>query len=479
MATKTSKPTTASKAKSVSKKTSENEKMNEANSKPTTPKSVTKSVTKSVKKPVKKAAPKTTKKAAPKTTENVAKSEAEKTEVTKPVKKAPVNSKTEKEAAKPAVKTSTKTYTKIPENYVAEQQVGKAKEIRGRVIVLEFNTETNRGSMTVEDIEGKEHQIQIRKSIFFDSVMYYTGKTINYPKFKADDKNVQKAAINSALEVPQKTPILFRTVEDKDGEYLFGIMRNKWRPVAAEDYVDVAKDKLKELGRKAEVEIIPSDGLHGGIISITPEETHDVVKQTAFFNFGLWNGRNGITMSSKAIVLACTNQLTTDIHGKMKGLKIGSACRISDIHAGKDIKFESLVEKVVESMDDYYNIIDVAKETEISEEQRKVILNYYYAKHYFSPKVFKLIQNKLDDKEIEQMPGTMYGLAMVVSYVGTHSEKMKDGVQNQLSKIAGEIIVVSQDFEGYMKIISSVEMREEEKVEEKEIEIETKKPAKK
>lgn len=466
MAQKIEKPATlAGKAKAVSKSTSTTKKTTEA--KPTTPPVTTKPTT--TKKPVVAKTPTPT----PVTKPVVATKAKSTTPPVEPKKKeTPTPTKqltaTKTKAKTPKVSSYPKTekfYEEIPDGYKPIVQVKKAKEIRGRVVALEFSTETNKGSMTIEDLNGTGHAIEIRKSIHFDSVMYYMGKQINYPNYKKMDADDQGKSISAALKLPLKAPLLFRIAEDKSGEYLFGIMSNKWRQVAADDYVDIVKDKISALKIKADVDFTPHDGLHGGYITLSPEETHDTLKQTAVFNFGLWNGRNGISINSKTVILACSNMLTTDIRGKMKNLKLGSASRLYDIHAGEDVKFETLVEKVVDSMADYFNIVDIAKKTKLDDKQIETILNYYLVKHIISVKSLAVIQEKLKDKKIQQVPNTMYGLAMVVSYVGTHTEGIKAGVQLGISRVAGEIIVVSQDFDAYYKIVSSVESEEPEKEE--------------
>ena len=61
---------------------------------------------------------------------------------------------------------------------------------------------------------------------------------------------------------------------------------------------------------------------------------------------------------------------------------------------------------------------------------------------------------KLSDERIAQIPNTLWGLAMVATYIGTHKEGLKSGVQSRLKTLGGELIVVSPKFKEFMEIVT-------------------------
>lgn len=344
-------------------------------------------------------------------------------------------------------------YKKMPDGYTAVRKVGKATEIRGRPIALEYDPANRTGSVTIEDIKGKNHVIRIINALMFDSTMFFLGEYNNLPKFRKADKSTRNNILKRALKFKPRVPLLYRTAEDGDGTYLFGVMSDKWRQVTAEDHIDIVKSTLKDIGIKAEYEMTKSDGLHGGFIHVTPKGDHDLIQPEAHFDFGRWDGYNKVRGIAGGQVLACANQLSIEVRGMMGKLEIGSFAALSDMHTGNDEKFASLVKKVAEAIGAYGTIVTSAQKVKVSEDRMKMIVQYYTDKNIISGRTQALVVEALKDKEIQQVKGTMYGLAMALSYVGTHNEEIKSGVKESLQRLGGEILVVSQDPKGFWNII--------------------------
>jgi len=348
-------------------------------------------------------------------------------------------------------------YTDVPDDYKAVQKVKRALEVRGRPIAMDFDPEIRVGLVKIEDISGKTHEAVIPKALMFDTLVHFMGErsTSFESKFKSAEKGERAKMIQRLLAFKPRTPILFRLAETKEGFDLFGVMSNKWRQIAAEDYVDIVKDILKKLDVKASFSLLESDGLHGGKIVITPKADDGIIQPEAIFDFGLWDGYHRVRGIAGGKVLACSNQITIDVRGAMGQLEIGAFAALTELHVGQDVKFETLVTKVAEAIGAYNTIVDAAKKVSVSKEKMEMIVQYYVDKGVLSSRTQEKVLEALKSDEIQQVKGTMFGLAMTLSYVGTHVSELKEGVRGSLKALGGEILVVSQDPKGYWKIIKT------------------------
>jgi len=368
-------------------------------------------------------------------------------------------------------------YKNVPDDYKAVQKVKKAIEVRGRPIELTYDPDAKEGSVVVEDIKGAVHKIAIRTALMFDTIMFFLGEYNNLPKFRQGDKAYRTNMIKRALTYQPRVPLLFRHTKVGSEQVLFGVMSNKWRPVAAEDYIDTVKNVLKELDVKASISHTESDGLHGGQIVVEPKDNDGIIQPIATFDFGRWDGYNRVRGVAGGQVLACSNQLTIDVRGAMGQLEIGAFAALSELHVGEDMKFETLVTKVAEAIGAYGTIVDAAKKVGLKKDKMEMVVQYYTDKNVISARTQAKLLEAMKSEEIQQVPDTMFGLAMGMSYVGTHDTDLKDGVRGALKTLAGEILVVSQDPKGYWKHIKAHHDKRQtkEKVEQKA----TKKAAKK
>jgi hypothetical protein len=344
-------------------------------------------------------------------------------------------------------------YKRVPKDYVAVQTVKKTIEYRGRPIAIDFDTKARKGSVTIEDIAGNVHTAELRTAMMFDALMFFMGEYYNLSKFRKSDKTTQRNMLDRGLTHPPKVPVLFRTAEDDKGVYVVGVMSDKWVHVAAEDYLETAKSVTSKLGLKANFSLKESDGIHGGEIVITPKLDDGVISPRAVFDFGKWDGYHAVRGIAGGKVLACSNQMTIEVRGAMGKLNIGSFAKLTEMHSGTSEKFETLVEKVMTAIGDYANIVTASKKVALKSKQADMILQYYTDKNVISKKTMAEVQIALKDDEIQQVPNTMFGFAMALSYVGTHNGDVKDGVKSTLGKLCGEILVVSQDAKKYWDII--------------------------
>lgn len=359
-------------------------------------------------------------------------------------------------------------YEKFPEDFEPVRQEKKVKEIRGRAVEISYDYEKKNGLIVIEDIEGKRHEVKLIGAKMFNTYMYTKGWFNQMSAFRSGDEKKKVRMVQQALDKKPRKPYLFRvakTAEDED--YLFGILSDRWRAVRAEDYVDTVEEVMEELNFKGNIKVIESDGEHGGYIKLESGATHDVIQPKAEFDFGLFDGYHKCRGKAGGMILHCSNEMTIDVRGKMSDLDIGGFSSLSKNHWGTDEEFKELVTETLQSMGKYSDIIDNSKKVGVTDEKIEKILQYYVDKNIISDRTRGTLMEALEDEEVQQVPNTLFGLSMVLSYVGTH-EDLSPGVLKTLQRLSGEILVVSQDAKRYWKIIDTHHKKKQEKEEQEE-----------
>ena len=352
-------------------------------------------------------------------------------------------------------------YKNVPDDYKAKKTVKKVTEIRGRPIAVTFDPETRTGDVTIEDITGKAHSAMITRARTFDTLVHYMGErgTGFEAKYKGAEKKEQTSLLTKMMTFKPPSPLLFRLAKVEDGDnkgkmYLYAVMSSKWTSeLTAENSLDTVKEIVKKAGLKANIKMTESDGLHGGHIYITEKGNDGTIAASAHFDFGLFDNYHCVRGYAKGEILACSNLLTIEIKGAMKGLDVGVYASLSEMHVGSLEQFNELVGKTAEALGAYSTIIKSAQKVKVTREKMDMIVQYYADKKQISSRTQEKILKALDDKKIQQVSGTMYGLAMALTYVGTHDDELKDGVKRRLQTLGGELLVVSQDPKGYWNII--------------------------
>ena len=355
-------------------------------------------------------------------------------------------------------------YKNMPEGYVAVKKVKKVTEIRGRPIGVSFDPNTRTGDVTIEDISGNVHSALITRSRTFDTLVHYMGErgTGFEAKYKgAENDSERKKMLIRALEFISPSPLLFRIAKVEGGEnkgkpYLFSVMSSKWTSeLTAENSIDTVKSIIKEAGLKANIKMEESNGLHGGHIWIEVKGNEGVIAASAHIDFGLFDNYHCVRGYAGGQILACDNQMTISIKGAMKNLDVGVFASLTEKHMGSTESFNDLVSNTMKALGEYDTIVNAGKKVTVSKEKVEMIVQYYVDKGVISKKTQEQVVEALKSEKIQQVKGTMFGLAMAFSYVGTHVDGLKDGVRGALKSLGGEILVVSQDPKGFWKLIKA------------------------
>ena len=111
---------------------------------------------------------------------------------------------------------------------------------------------------------------------------------------------------------------------------------------------------------------------------------------------------------------------------------------------------------MVSEVGEYGELIQAARDIKISMASLDRILNYYEGANLLSKKGRKAIEESWKDEKLAQYPGTLYGLSMLASYYGTHTEGICDKpMGGNLRRMAGEALVVAQDWKAFDAIVKN------------------------
>lgn len=372
---------------------------------------------------------------------------------------------------------------------VARSQDGKVTDIRGRVVGFGIQDITKDDEaktpdiaivdVVVRDLDGEDININIPTKTKLNYLLYRidTKEYINgMSKFNRLDVAEKQAELQRLVNMERE--LWFRTVEKDGGLDLFATVTPKYQKKVITDILPIIVEELGDV----DIKVTESDGMHGGLVRMQTAKD-DVMKFTTEINMGPLDGLHAIQITAHGQVLYCQNQLTMEVQnifrGKLPKLNFGAR----QVHAGSAEELRETLGKVLEDIKAYRSIIEDGKGIEITPEIMAEVLDFYKYKGMMSAKVKNMVASKLLDDEVQQVPGTVWGLAMAVTWVGTHEnddkgKPLNDGVRHAMSKIGAEILVASQFWEEYMQMVMAFNgpAREEEAI--KEAEKQAKKEAK-
>jgi hypothetical protein len=237
-----------------------------------------------------------------------------------------------------------------------------------------------------------------------------------------------------------------RRFKIRKGE-LFAVVSHRYKPLNIED---VEKAVKKALPKAKDFEVVPSTGTHGGSMranlgNIGPAQMFLKV------DAGPKDGRGSVTVFGEGMVLACKNQLTLKVGGIVEAVRKRGLW-------GASVHLKTPVQKILETVADMEDIIrsfekmsDASKGIKVSADFAKEILAYYVRERVISQRVADKAIESFADPKIAQEPGTLYGLIMAATWLGTNADKVKEGVQANLRRVGGELFLVAEHWEVYRK----------------------------
>jgi len=367
----------------------------------------------------------------------------------------------------------------------AVSQDGDITEILGKIkkvkVVREVDEEDpekfyHHLVIDVQDVDGGVHKGLIGNSKILCAMVttLVSDESIEYNdkyKFIVTEpiEKVQKI-VDESISQGKKT-FLFRVETtggkeegDEDQQVIYAAVSPNWKKVKVKDLVPIVEKIFEDKKNPAKIKVINDPtGKHGGYIEVNQPGVSDVFDLTFRVDAGQLDGFHAMTIVAGCKILKCLNQLTFD-YREIPGLTNNINLRSRQIHAGDMEGFkQNLVDLVDQARKDVINLVETSKKTKLTVQQQKDILTYFLACGKMSLKDFDDLVIKMADKDIAQVPNTMFGLAMVVSYRGSHTEKMSENKGLNISIIAGELIIVSPSFDVYYdQIVMPVVKRYEE-----------------
>ena len=322
------------------------------------------------------------------------------------------------------------------------------KLVYGTIKKFDFDHDKRNGKLIITDIDGNDHTAYITNTT--------TARHMLIQWFGANNEKLTNMLGRGRGLVPRKTQGKPRTFRIDENKNLFGVTGPRYTPVEITDVMKGVKEAIPD----AEVKILTKPtGRHGGSLRVNLGTFGDgLVNLGIEIDCGTKNGRRAARATSWGRILACKNQLTiagSDLIDELPGVNVHSRNRHTKTPIAR------LIEQVGEvggSASKVAEIIASAKKVKLTRKQMDSILFYYMALRKISRVTVDRIRAALDDDDIQQVPGTLYGLAMAVTWVGTHGkdENGKDyafGVYSALRSMGGEMLVVSPKFKEYMKAV--------------------------
>jgi len=312
-----------------------------------------------------------------------------------------------------------------------------------------FEEQVMGGTMTFTDVDGGAHEVTFegKTPVFrlFQKVSKYE-KAMELFDMKPKERN---AFLNSAFK--DHEPIIARVLPD---DSLFATVTQVWKRNDIEAVLPIIKDEFKG----ADIEVIPSDGMYGGkaIVDLTKS---DLLQEQVVVTMGPKDGGHAVKVLAGGFILSCLNQLSADVrHEVIDHLPKTTQFYLAQKHSSQILDEAFLRGELMNAKAAASELTAMLKESQkmkLSDEQALNILRYYNVEGILSAKSARAIGEMLSSKEITQKPGTVYGLAMAITYFGTHGEDLKDGVRSWSHRLGCELVLVTSNWDKYQEVVAS------------------------
>lgn len=243
--------------------------------------------------------------------------------------------------------------------------------------------------------------------------------------------------------------IVFRTYNQDNKTMLFACMSTKYKKTTIET---ILPSIYNALPKGTEITILPSTDRHGGKADITITKDNIGV-YTLSVDAGTLNGNSSLHLRGSGMILFCTNQLSFELSKEFEDIPtIDINSRVVHMDRGLEA-FEVKLIEAIDSIKEFSGVIESAKSIFLSPTVTSKILDHYISKNKISNKIKTLIIETLLDRNIQQVPDTLWGLAMTTTYLGTHTPSLRLGVKRSLQSIGGELLIVATNFLAFKAII--------------------------
>ena len=337
----------------------------------------------------------------------------------------------------------------------------RAIEVRGKVHHVGH---PNSGGLTIIDEDGNKHKVGYTNWTALAQVLergldgfYYEHWTPAGGKSAAVD--VQNKLLDQANAIPMDDRPTVRFVvithnnmmEQLASPTLFSVVTDQYTTIASEDVYNELIEVLPP--ENYQYKLTGNDGIHAGSIQITVRDSdaQGIFNWTVSIDCGKFNGMQSIKVTGGMRVLYCSNQISIDVMrlARETGITIdvGGTSNMKRRHAGDLSGIISQICDTVQQGANADGMVSSAMMHDLSFDDLRDILDYYTDKRGLSQKLLDQIYELWDNEEVVQLPETLYGLGMVLTYIGTHDEDKSAGVSGRLRTIGGELLAIAPHWE--------------------------------
>lgn len=323
------------------------------------------------------------------------------------------------------------------------------------------------GKLVIKATDGSTHECAVAgRTVMRHGLIQWVG---------ADNKLIKHylgRGRGHLAKLTQDDPRVFRIADaKKSGGVLFGVTGPTYRPFQVEDVVE----KVREVMPKGStIRMHPSNGKHGGTIEANLGEHAGLIRLGLVIDGGSKNGREAASIRTVGTILACKNQLTMEVAALFEKLKVEPT--VGATMGSRNRHTKTPIATLIESAGalggqtkDIVSLIEKTKSVKLTERQMDDVLFYYMACGRISRKTVEMVREALKDSKVQQVPGTLYGLAMAVTWVGTHDKEAQVGVRASLQRMGGELLVVAPVVRPYLKMVAENQPPEEAKLPQVEV----------
>lgn len=330
---------------------------------------------------------------------------------------------------------------------------GDVKEVYGRPTGLEVFRKkgTDRwegGKLTVTDIDGGEHVATFTGiSPVYMLYLKVGGSTVCTEMLELSRNRDRSTAVKKAFAA--RDPILSR-IDDQD--QLFATMTTKWRRNEIEKVLPVIEETFPDY----QIDVTPSDGKYGGKAIVELGEI-GIMAPKVIVSMGPKDGQHAVKILAAGMVLFCSNQLTAEVRHELKPLiPEDSHFYLAQRHSQTilDLEwFRTQLESAKEASMALVNTLEATKEINLDPSQAESILRYYNSSGVMSNRSAKAALECYQNPESAQVPGTLFGLIMGITYFGTHGEKLQGGVRNNMAILGAELAIMSTNWDEFTTFV--------------------------
>lgn len=347
----------------------------------------------------------------------------------------------------------------------------RAVEVRGKVHSVGH---PNNSGITIVDEDGNKTVCSYNNWTALGQALergldgfYYSTWTPGGGKKAAVDTQNKMLQQANAIPMDKRPTVRFVVITHRSEDQLlekpilYSVVTDTYTHIASEDIYNRLIDELPP--EQYQYRLQGNDGINAGSLQVVQRDsdTQGVFNWTINIDCGKFNGMNAIKVSGGMRVLFCSNQISLGVMSAARELNInidvGSSANTTRRHAGD---LDGIISEIVScaqhgATGGVSGMVTTAMSQDLSNDEMLDVVDYYTADKGLSTKVRDLIFDSWDNEQQSQMPETLYGAIMAVTYAGTHTREMKDGVSRKLQIMGGELMAIAPHFAQLLPAITA------------------------